>query len=146
MGASPAIFAARTNIGDVEDAMVPSDRRYLESHEWVKKEGAFALIGITAFAVEHLSDLTFLSLPAVGTKLKKGDRFGEIESVKAVSELFAPVGGEVVAINTALTEKVESLSSDPWNAGWMVKLKNVADAEINALMDAAAYQKKCDSE
>jgi glycine cleavage system H protein len=126
--------------------MVPSDRRYLESHEWAKKEGSFVLVGITAFAVEHLSDLTFLSLPAVGTKLKKGDRFGEIESVKAVSELFAPVGGEVAAVNTALAEKIESLSADPWNAGWMIKLKNVAEAELGALLDAAAYEKKCASE
>lgn len=126
--------------------MVPSDRRYLESHEWAKKEGNLVLIGITAFAVEHLSDLTFLSLPAVGTKLKKGDRFGEIESVKAVSELFAPVGGEVAAVNTALAEKIESLSGDPWNAGWMIKLKGVADGEYNGLMDPAAYDKKCASE
>ena len=126
--------------------MVPSDRRYLESHEWAKKEGNLVLVGITAFAVEHLSDLTFLSLPAVGAKLKKGDRFGEIESVKAVSELFAPVGGEVAAVNTALAEKIESLSNDSWNAGWMIKLKNVADGELNALMDAAAYDKKCAAE
>jgi glycine cleavage system H protein len=126
--------------------MVPSDRRYLESHEWAKKEGNLVLVGITAFAVEHLSDLTFLSLPAVGTKLKKGDRFGEIESVKAVSELFAPVGGEVAAVNTALAEKIESLSKDPWNAGWMMKLKNVADAELNGLMDGPSYDQKCASE
>jgi glycine cleavage system H protein len=126
--------------------MVPSDRRYLESHEWAKKEGNLVLVGITAFAVEHLSDLTFLSLPAVGTRLKKGDRFGEIESVKAVSELFAPVGGEVAAVNTALAEKIENLSKDPWNAGWMLKLKNVADAELNGLMDGPSYDQKCASE
>jgi len=126
--------------------MVPSDRRYLESHEWAKKDGNVVTIGITAFAVEHLSDLTFLSLPAVGTKLKKGDRFGEIESVKAVSELFAPVGGEVSAVNTALTEKIESLGADPWNAGWMLKLKVASDAEWKALLDGAAYEKKCAEE
>jgi glycine cleavage system H protein len=126
--------------------MVPSDRRYLESHEWAKKEGNLVLVGITAFAVEHLSDLTFLSLPAIGTRLKKGDRFGEIESVKAVSELFAPVGGEVAAVNTALAEKIENLSKDPWNAGWMLKLKNVADAELNGLMDGPSYDQKCASE
>ncbi len=125
---------------------VPSDRRYLESHEWARKEGDVVTIGITAFAVEHLSDLTFLSLPAVGTKLRKGDRFGEIESVKAVSELFAPVGGEVTAVNEKLAAHVESLSSDPWNAGWMLKLKAAGDAEWSALLDAAAYKKKCDEE
>lgn len=126
--------------------MVPSDRRYLESHEWAKLEGNVVTIGITAFAVEHLSDLTFLSLPAVGTKLKKGDRFGEIESVKAVSELFAPVGGEVTAVNSALAEKVESLGADPWAKGWMLKLKVANDAEWKTLLDAAAYEKKCGEE
>jgi glycine cleavage system H protein len=124
----------------------PNDRRYVESHEWARKEGNLVAIGITAFAVEHLSDLTFLSLPAVGTKLKKGDRFGEIESVKAVSELFAPVGGEVVAVNTALAEKIEGLGADPWNAGWMMKLKGASDAEYNALLDAGDYDQKCASE
>lgn len=126
--------------------MVPTDRRYLESHEWAKKEGNVVTVGITAFAVEHLSDLTFLSLPAVGTKLKKGERFGEIESVKAVSELFAPVGGEVTAVNDKLVEKIESLAQDPWNAGWMLKLKTSGDAEWSSLLDAAAYEKKCGEE
>ena len=123
--------------------MAPSDRRYLESHEWAKKDGNVVSIGITAFAVEHLSDLTYLSLPAVGTKLKKGDRFGEIESVKAVSELFAPVGGEVTAVNDKLVEKVESLAQDPWNAGWMLKLKATNDAEWSALLSGPDYEKKC---
>jgi glycine cleavage system H protein len=126
--------------------MAPSDRRYLESHEWAKKDGNVVTIGITAFAVEHLSDLTYLSLPAVGTKLKKGDRFGEIESVKAVSELFSPVSGEVTAVNDKLVEKVESLAQDPWNAGWMLKLKATNDAEYGTLLDAAAYEKKCGEE
>jgi len=126
--------------------MVPSDRRYVESHEWAKKDGNVVTVGITAFAVEHLSDLTFLSLPSVGTKLKKGERFGEIESVKAVSELFAPVGGEVTAVNDKLAANVESLSQDPWNAGWMLKLKTSGDAEWNGLLDGPAYEKKCAAE
>ena len=126
--------------------MVPNDRRYLESHEWAKKDGNVVTIGITAFAVEHLSDLTFLSLPAVGAKLAKGQRFGEIESVKAVSELFAPVGGEVTAINQKLADDVASLGQDPWNAGWMVKLKVAGDVEYGGLLDAATYEKKCSEE
>ncbi len=126
--------------------MVPSDRRYLESHEWAKKDGNVVTVGITAFAVEHLSDLTFLSLPAVGAKLKKGDRFGEIESVKAVSELFAPIGGEVSAVNQALVDDIASLTADPWNKGWMLKFKVASDAEWNSLLDAAAYEKKCADE
>jgi glycine cleavage system H protein len=126
--------------------MVPSDRRYLESHEWARKDGATVKFGITAFAVEHLSDLTFLSLPSVGTKLKKGERFGEIESVKAVSELFAPVSGEVTAVNTKLADDVASLGADPWNAGWMVTVKPTSPAEYDGLLDAAAYEKKCHEE
>jgi glycine cleavage system H protein len=126
--------------------MVPSDRRYVESHEWAKKDGNVVTVGITAFAVEHLSDLTFLSLPAVGTKLKKGDRFGEIESVKAVSELFAPVSGEVSAVNDKLAANVESLSQDPWNAGWMMKLKVAGDAEFNGLLSGGDYETKCAAE
>lgn len=126
--------------------MVRSDRRYLESHEWAKKDANVVTVGITAFAVEHLSDLTFLSLPAVGSKLKKGDRFGEIESVKAVSELFAPVGGEVTAVNQALADDVQSLGADPWDKGWMIKLKVAGDGEYGGLLDAAAYEKKCGEE
>ncbi|MBL8841384.1 MAG: glycine cleavage system protein GcvH [Planctomycetes bacterium] len=126
--------------------MVRSDRRYLESHEWAKKDGNVVTVGITAFAVEHLSDLTFLSLPSVGTTLKKGDRFGEIESVKAVSELFAPVGGKVTAINQALVDDIASLTGDPWEKGWMLKLQVASDAEWSTLLDGAAYEKKCADE
>lgn len=126
--------------------MVRSDRRYLESHEWARKDGDVVTVGITDFAVEHLSDLTFLSLPSVGARLARGERFGEIESVKAVSELFAPVGGVVTAINQALVDDVPSLAADPWDKGWMLKLK-VADArEYDALLDAAAYERKCAEE
>jgi len=126
--------------------MVPSDRRYLDSHEWARKDGDVVTVGITAFAVEHLSDLTFLSLPSVGSRLKRGERFGEIESVKAVSELFAPVGGEVTAVNDALVNKVESLAQDPWGAGWMLKLRTADPREWEQLLDAAAYEKKCAEE
>ena len=126
--------------------MAPSDRRYLESHEWAKKDGNVVTVGITAFAVEHLSDLTFLSLPAVGTQLQKGQRFGEIESVKAVSELFAPVGGKVTAVNQPLADDVASLSADPWNKGWMMKLEVASDAEWKSLLDAETYEKKCAQE
>jgi glycine cleavage system H protein len=126
--------------------MVPSDRRYLESHEWVKKDGDVVTIGITEFAVEHLSDLTFLSLPPVGARLKKGERFGEIESVKAVSELFSPVSGEVTAVNENVVAKVESLAKDPWNAGWMLKVRASEEREWGSLLDAAAYEKKCAEE
>lgn len=118
--------------------MVRSDRRYLESHEWAKKDGNVVTVGITAFAVEHLSDLTFLSLPSVGTTLKKGDRFGEIESVKAVSELYAPVAGEVIEVNTSLKDKPEVVNADP-HGSWMIVLKFSDPSEVDTLLDASQY-------
>ena len=127
--------------------MVPSDRRYVESHEWAKKDGNVVTVGITAFAVEHLSDLTFLSLPAVGTKLKKGDRFGEIESVKAVSELFAPVGGEVVEVNERLTDAPELVNTDPYGDGWMVRIRIADPSEVDELlMTAEEYDEYVETE
>ena len=124
----------------------PANFRYTKQHEWVNLKGDVASIGITDYAQQELGDVVFVELPKAGSQIAAGKSFGTVESVKAVSELFTPVGGEVAAVNTALAEKVESLSADPWNAGWMVKLKNVADAELGALLDADAYEKKCESE
>ena len=117
----------------------PTDRQYLSSHEWVQMAGDTATIGITKFAVDALTDLVFLDLPAKGKKLSAGKPFGSIESVKAVSDLISPVDGEVLEVNTALAQKPEALSSDPWKNGWMIKVKAVA-APKN-LLDAAAYEK-----
>jgi glycine cleavage system H protein len=116
----------------------------MESHEWARQDGDTVTIGITSFAVEHLSDLTFISLPAVGDTLEKGDRFGEIESVKAVSELFSPVRGEVVEVNEALEEHVELVSEDPFEKGWMIKVRT--DGSAPEGMDSAAYQKHVEAE
>jgi len=121
--------------------MVPSDRKYAESHEWAKKDGEVVMVGITAFAVEHLSDLTFLSLPEVGEELEAGDRFGEIESVKAVSELFAPVGGKVIEVNEPLADDVDAVGSDPFGDGWMLKLQVDGSESLDGLMDAEAYER-----
>jgi len=121
--------------------MVPSDRKYAESHEWAKKDGEVVTVGITAFAVEHLSDLTFLSLPEVGEELEAGDRFGEIESVKAVSELFAPVGGKVIEVNEPLADDVDAVGSDPFGDGWMLKLQVDGSESLDGLMDAEAYER-----
>lgn len=126
--------------------MAPADRVYQESHEWAKKNGDLVVIGITKFAVEHLSDLTFISLPEVGATLEKGDRFGEIESVKAVSELFAPVGGEVVEINSALEDNVETVSTDPYEGGWMLKIRPSGEVRWGDFLDAAAYEKHVEAE
>jgi glycine cleavage system H protein len=126
--------------------MVPTDRRYLSSHEWAQLAGDVVVLGITSFAVEHLSDLTFISLPEVGTSLEKGDRFGEIESVKAVSELFTPVSGDVVAANEDLADNVDTISTDPFGEGWMVKIKPRNTAELEDMLDAAAYKQQIEQE
>ncbi|MBK6940583.1 MAG: glycine cleavage system protein GcvH [Planctomycetes bacterium] len=119
--------------------MIPNDRQYLESHEWAKKEGDLVVLGITDFAVKHLTDLVYIKLPAAGDQLKKGDRFGEIESVKAVSDLMSPVDGEVVEVNSELVDALDRVANDPYHAGWMVKVR--APSGISSMLDAAAYQK-----
>ena len=121
--------------------MVPSDRKYMDSHEWAKADGDVVLVGITAYAVEHLSDLTFLDLPEVGTDLEQGERFGEIESVKAVSELFSPVTGEVIEVNTALADDVAQLKDDAWDSGWMIKLRAKDVGQLDSLKDGPEYEK-----
>jgi glycine cleavage system H protein len=125
--------------------MRPDDRRYSESHEWIKPEGDTMVIGITDFAVAELSngndsDLVYCDLPEPGRQLSAGETFGEIESVKAVSDLNAPIAGEVVEVNTAIEEHLEVLASDPWNHGWMVRIKPQSKS-LDGLMDAASYEK-----
>ena len=117
----------------------PADRKYLPTHEWVQLANGVATVGITKFAVDALTDLVFLDLPAKGRKVQAGKPFGSIESVKAVSDLIAPVSGEVVEVNEPLAQKPEALSADPWARGWMIRVK--ADAAPQGLLDAAAYDK-----
>ena len=119
--------------------MVPDDRRYTQDHEWVRLDGDEAVVGITAYAADQLGDIVFVELPAVGKALEASGTFGVVESVKAVSDLFAPVGGEVVATNDALGGSPELVNSDPYDAGWMIRVK-VADAgSLDDILDAAAY-------
>lgn len=120
--------------------------RYLKSHEWVAVEGDTATVGITDFAVSQLTDLTYVELPKVGTTVVAGERFGEVESVKAVSDLYSPVSGEVIEANTALDEDVAPLSSDPSGAGWLMKVKLAADGLSGELLDRKAYEEYCASE
>ncbi|HEX9794560.1 MAG TPA: glycine cleavage system protein GcvH [Planctomycetota bacterium] len=123
--------------------MRPNDRKYADSHEWAKQEGDLVLIGITDFAVEQLGELVFLDLPAVGRKLAKGESFGEVESVKAVSDLYAPLGGEVVAVNAPLADELDPLQNDPFAGGWLLKIRPTdASAELGALHDAESYEKQ----
>jgi glycine cleavage system H protein len=120
--------------------MYPTDYRYTKDHEWIKVSGDTGTIGITDYAQHELGDVVFVELPAAGTKITAGKTFGTIESVKAVSEIYAPVSGEVVETNTALTKAPETVNSDPHGAGWLVKIKLSNPAEVSGLMDAAAYQ------
>jgi glycine cleavage system H protein len=119
--------------------MRPNDRKYLKSHEWCLVEDGVATIGISDYAVSHLSDLVFLDLPEVGSQVSAGANFGEIESVKAVSDLYSPVSGEVVETNEALVDDIESLNIDnALDTGWMLKVKFTEESAD--LMDAAAYE------
>lgn len=119
--------------------MRPNDRKYLKSHEWRKTEGEIATVGISDFAVAHLSDLVFLDLPSVGSVVTAGEPFGEIESVKAVSDIYSPVSGEVIEINEQLPDNLETLNDDAFEGGWMIKVKTTG--ESSELMDASAYEK-----
>jgi glycine cleavage system H protein len=119
--------------------MEPSDRRYSRDHEWVKVEGGQGTVGISDFAQKQLGDVVFLELPEVGRKLKAHERFGTVESVKAVSELFCPVAGQVVEANAGLADKPETVNADPYGGGWMIRLKLDDPGEASGLMDAAQY-------
>ncbi len=120
--------------------MVPGDLRYTKEHEWVRVDGDEAVVGITQFAADQLGDIVFVELPAVGKALGAHATFGVVESVKAVSDLFAPVPGEVVSTNDALAGAPELVNSDPYGEGWMLRIKLADAAALEALLDAAAYE------
>ena len=120
--------------------MYPSDYRYTKEHEWIKVSGNTGTIGITDYAQHELGDVVFVELPQPGTKITAEKTFGTVESVKAVSEIYAPVSGEVIESNTALSGAPETVNSDPHGAGWLIKVKLANPAEGNSLMDAAAYE------
>jgi glycine cleavage system H protein len=118
----------------------PKQYRYTKEHEWIDAKGDTATIGITDYAQHELGDVVFVELPAVGTKLAAGKTFSSVESVKAVSEIYAPANGEVTEANSTLQNKPETINSDPHGAGWLVKIKLTSAAEVNALMDAKTYE------
>ncbi len=120
--------------------MTPEDSRYAKSHEYIHVEGNLGTIGITDYAQKELGDVVFVELPQVGTQLELGDEMGSIESVKAVSELFAPVSGEVVEVNESLAGKPELVNTDPYSDGWMIKIKLTAPDEVDELMNAEDYE------
>ena len=124
--------------------MIPEDLRYTKEHEWVRLHGDVAEVGITHFAQDQLGDIVFVELPAAGTKLESGKRFGVVESVKTVSDLYAPLNGEVVEANPRLLQDAadfdpEAVNREPYGAGWMIKIKLSNAADVSELMDAQAY-------
>jgi glycine cleavage system H protein len=118
----------------------PKEFRYTKEHEWISAKGDMATIGITDYAQHELGDVVFVELPTAGTKVTAGKTFGTVESVKAVSEIYAPVSGEVIEANAELPNKPETINSDPHGAGWLIKVKLANPAEVNSLMDATAYE------
>jgi glycine cleavage system H protein len=118
----------------------PADLRYAASHEWVRLDGDRATVGITDFAQHELGDVVYLDLPKVGQTLRQGAAFGTVESVKAVSDLYAPLSGEVLETNEPLLERPEAINASPYGEGWMLVLRVADPAEADNLMDAAAYE------
>lgn len=119
---------------------IPDNLKYSEDHEWIKVDGDVITIGVTDFAQGQLGDVVFVEIETVGETLAKGETFGTIEAVKTVSDLFMPVDGEVLEFNSAIEDAPESVNSDPYGDGWMIKVKMSNSAQLNDLMDAAAYK------
>ena len=130
--------------------MQPQELLYAKTHEWVHVDSKggqkIATVGISHFAVEALTDLVYLELPAVGRQVKAGESFGEIESVKAVSDLYSPVTGEVVEVNLALADRLEKFQDDPYGEAWIAKIKIADEAGLKDLLDYKAYEKQCAEE
>ncbi|HET7435595.1 MAG TPA: glycine cleavage system protein GcvH [Thermoanaerobaculia bacterium] len=124
----------------------PEDNRYAKSHEYVHVEGDIGTIGITEYAQKELGDVVFVELPQVGSQLEAADELGSIESVKAVSELFSPVSGEVVEVNEALADKPELVNTDPWGDGWMIRIRLSDPSEVDELMTAEEYDEFVEKE
>lgn len=128
----------------------PSDLLYAKTHEWVdvmQQDGEkIATIGISAFAIEQLTDLVYMALPSVGATVTAGEEFGEVESVKAVSPLYSPVDGEIVEVHQELPENLDKLKDDPINFGWIMKVKLAGDDALTRLLDHSAYEKQCSEE
>ncbi len=125
---------------NMADASYPSDLLYHPEHDWARVQDDAATFGITWYAQEALGEVVFFDPPKVGAQLKQGDSYTEVESVKAVSDVYAPLSGEVIEVNEALSEKPEAINDDPYGDGWLVKVKLSDRGELDSLMDAAAYE------
>jgi glycine cleavage system H protein len=124
--------------------MYPDDLKYSKEHEWVRMEGNIAEIGVTLFAQESLGDVVFVDLPDVGTGIVQFDKFGEIDSVKAVSDLFSPIGGTIVDTNPMVIDNPETVNSDPYGSGWLIKVEISDSSQLDKLMDAETYEATLD--
>ena len=120
--------------------MYPEELKYSKEHEWVRMNGNIAEVGVTVFAQESLGDVVFVDLPEVGTEVEQFAKFGEIESVKAVSDLFSPVGGKIVEVNSEATDRPEAVNEEPYGTGWLIKVEISDTAQLDGLMDAATYE------
>jgi len=129
-----------------QPASTPNDRKFTKSHEWVKIQGDIALVGISDHAQQSLGDITFIELPAIGKKVKKGESCSVIESVKAASDIYAPVSGEIAETNKHLETHPEAINSDPYGDAWLFKIKSITASDMDDLMDAAAYDAFVESE
>lgn len=118
----------------------PTNIKYTNEHEWIRLEGDIAYVGITDYAQQQLGDIVFIDVPTEGETLEKGETFGTVEVVKTVSDLFLPIGGEVMEVNSQLEEHPELINQDPYGEGWIIKLKPTNTDEMNELLDAAAYK------
>jgi glycine cleavage system H protein len=122
------------------DASYPTDLRYHPEHDWARIDGDTATFGITWYAQDSLGEVVFVEPPDVGSQTKQGESYAEVESVKAVSDVIAPLSGEIVEVNSALSASPESINDDPYGAGWLVKVRLSDPAEVDGLLDAAAYE------
>ena len=122
--------------------MYPDDLKYSKEHEWVRMEGNIAQIGVTVFAQDSLGDVVFIDLPDVGTEVGQFEKFGEIESVKAVSDLFSPIAGTSVDANSAAIDNPETVNTDPYGSGWLIKVEISDPSQLDELMDAETYETK----
>ena len=125
---------------ELEELVILQDLRYTKDHEWARPEGDLVTCGVTDYAQDQLGDIVFVELPEVGDTLSKGDEFGTVESVKAVAELYSPIGGEVVEVNEELDESPQLVNQDPYGKGWMIKIRPSSPDELDDLMDAQQYE------
>lgn len=125
---------------------VPKDLKYTQEHEWIRVDGKKAVIGISHFAQEQLGDIVFVELPEVGTQIEQGEPFGVVESVKTVSDLYAPASGKVTAVNKDLETSPEKVNSEPFGGGWIVEVELSNEQDLDSLLDADAYSEQCQKE